>query len=250
MSDPRDTRDFDGDARVDAAWRSVSREEPPARLDDAILATAREAVLTDPPGRADRPRAAWWQRWQPLAAAAGVAGLALVLAQRLPTDAPSERAAPAPAAESTQSESRSVVAPEASPAAPVPPPDATTNATASRPALEQQAPSAKGSGQRLESAPTPAFADAPPPAAAPVAEASRSAAAGPAAGSTADAAESREGSAPDAWAARILELHASGQLDRAAEELRAFRKAYPDADSYLSQELRPWAATGDDPAPE
>ena len=42
--DPNDLRD----ARVDAAWRAVSREEPPAALDDAIRAAARREIGAGP----------------------------------------------------------------------------------------------------------------------------------------------------------------------------------------------------------
>jgi hypothetical protein len=48
---------------------------------------------------------------------------------------------------------------------------------------------------------------------------------------------------PQQWAERIESLHDSGDLDRAAEELRAFRLAWPDADDRLSPDLQPWAAS-------
>ena len=49
--------------------------------------------------------------------------------------------------------------------------------------------------------------------------------------------------AADAWVARIVDRHAAGDLDAAATALRAFRAAYPDADSRLPESLREWAAT-------
>ncbi|RPI12284.1 MAG: hypothetical protein EHM60_12395 [Lysobacterales bacterium] len=243
MSDPRDTSLSGGDARIDAAWRSASREEPPARVDETILAAARDAVRGESPRRIDRARPAWWQRWQPLAAAAGVAGLALVLAQRLPTDAEPDETARTPVAESMRPESKPGVAAEdapaarfapesASPSAPAEPDRAvapappaatveTANTTASRPALVQQGPAAKAAGQRLDDAPhSPA-------------------------GAAVDAAASSVVSAPEQWATRIHALHASGQLERATEELREFRRLHPDADAYLPQELRAWAASVD-----
>ena len=49
--------------------------------------------------------------------------------------------------------------------------------------------------------------------------------------------------AADAWVARIVDRHAAGDLDAAATDLRAFRAAYPDADSRLPESLREWAAS-------
>jgi hypothetical protein len=81
--------------------------------------------------------------------------------------------------------------------------------------------------------------------AAPAAGVGRSTAADSLAGAAEDAAESSVALVPEQWASRIHELHASGELERAAGELREFRRLHPDADAYLSQELRPWAATVD-----
>jgi hypothetical protein len=47
----------------------------------------------------------------------------------------------------------------------------------------------------------------------------------------------------DAWVRRIADLYAAGDDAAAAAELRAFRAAYPDADSRLPEPLRAWAAT-------
>jgi hypothetical protein len=47
----------------------------------------------------------------------------------------------------------------------------------------------------------------------------------------------------DAWIARIHKLHDEGKLADAANELRALRRANPEADSRLPPELRAWAAT-------
>ncbi len=49
--------------------------------------------------------------------------------------------------------------------------------------------------------------------------------------------------APDAWVKKIVALMDTGRRDDAARELRAFRNAYPDADSRLPPSLRDWAAT-------
>jgi len=79
------------DPRVDAAWRAVSREEPPRALDDAIRAAARreagagprrtEANTTAVPA-ALRPARWWW----PLAAAATIGAVAIGLLQLAPPD--------------------------------------------------------------------------------------------------------------------------------------------------------------------
>lgn len=45
------------------------------------------------------------------------------------------------------------------------------------------------------------------------------------------------------WATRVEALYASGDLAGAADALRAFRAAEPDADSYLPEPLRNWART-------
>jgi hypothetical protein len=102
MSDERRLEALPIDPRVDAAWRTASQEEPPTSVDNTILAAARDAVRVAPRQRPSVARQPWWQRWQPLAAAAGVVGLALVLVPMLPRDEPPPTsAAPAtPAARS------------------------------------------------------------------------------------------------------------------------------------------------------
>jgi hypothetical protein len=75
------------DAALERLWRETSVEQPPAHLDAALLAAARESVASrrpqsEEPARLSRRRARtspWLARWQPLAAAAAVAGLAFVL---------------------------------------------------------------------------------------------------------------------------------------------------------------------------
>jgi hypothetical protein len=68
------------DPRVDAAWRSVSREEPSAVIDAAIRTAARRAVEASP----RRSRGKHW--WYPLAAAATVAVIAVGLLQLTPPE--------------------------------------------------------------------------------------------------------------------------------------------------------------------
>lgn len=86
MTEQRRPDDRVGDAAVDAAWRRATREQPPAALDAAILAAARDSV-----SRERRPAAAvdpgWrWTGWPSFAAAAGVVGLSFVLVQMLPQE--------------------------------------------------------------------------------------------------------------------------------------------------------------------
>jgi hypothetical protein len=45
------------------------------------------------------------------------------------------------------------------------------------------------------------------------------------------------------WAARVAALYDAGTVTEAADALRAFRAAYPDADEYLPEPLRDWART-------
>ena len=72
------------------AWQQASDEQPPPELDAAIIAAARKSVQdrgaggrSSPAARRSRNRL---MQWQPLAAAATVAGLAFVLVQLLPRD--------------------------------------------------------------------------------------------------------------------------------------------------------------------
>jgi hypothetical protein len=68
------------DPELDATWRAVSREQPPAALDDAIRAAARQEVGAKPGGFAAATR--WW----PLAAAATVAAIAVGIVQMTPPE--------------------------------------------------------------------------------------------------------------------------------------------------------------------
>ncbi len=78
-------------ARVDAAWRAASREEPPRRLDDAIRAAARREIGAKPRStdasasavpQSLRPERWWW----PLAAAATIGAVAIGLLQLVEPD--------------------------------------------------------------------------------------------------------------------------------------------------------------------
>lgn len=230
---------FEADDPVDRAWHGTSVEEPPPQIDAAIIEAARteaaRARQVTPTGTAARVRrnGEWWLRWQPLAAAAAVAGLAFVLVQTIPRDRDvtpplsHERARP-----------RAPVAPpraerDAMPAAPIAPPRAEQDATSAAP-VESQAEMPSATVQ------------------APVAGKDRSEAYENQARSSAKgAAESVEGRgaetfpAADRWAAKIEALAEAGEYAAAARELRAFRDAYGrgNADRELSEALRAWASS-------
>lgn len=196
-----------GDPAVDAAWRHASSDEPPAHVDDTILAAARAEVRAVAQTRSALQRQSWWTRWQPLAAAAGVAGLAFVLVQMVPR----EEAARVPAA---------TPGPPAMPAASAP------HDAGPAPAAELESAGSRessvGDATQVAAESRAALAGAAPPAAAQSNSAPAS---------------------PEAWARRVAELRAQGDEAAAADELSAFRRAFPDADSYLPPSLRRWAAS-------
>jgi len=214
MTDERRPDDRVGDAAVDAAWRHAGREEPPARVDDAILAAARAAVHRDAQARRPAPAPRHWARWQPLAAAAGVIGLSFLLVQLLPRDEPERR----PAASGKQGAPRaeSASAPAESTPAQAAPSTATPAArdAASAASAEREAGAAAAPPSTPEAAAKPAAAPVPEP--------------------------------PAGWASRIAALHDAGDIAAATAELRAFRAAYPDAEQYLPESLREWARSVSD----
>jgi hypothetical protein len=216
------------EAALARAWKQASDEQPPARLDAAILAAARRSVGKDvadpkaPPGRT-RP---WsrWMPWQPLAAAATVAALAFVLVQTLPRErevAPPIRIETTPPAPSAGRE-------------PTPPvhrdtPVGTALDVPAFPGGRQNALSTGESTEEMTEAAGEAVS----------AEAAAEAAAPDAARAPAAAAPRSDAD----WAARIEALHASGDLAGAAAALREFRAADPDADAQLPASLQEWART-------
>ena len=276
------------DVALERAWREASAEQPPARVDAALIAAARESVAgrreqSAEPALLSRRRARttpWLARWQPLAAAAAVAGLAFVLVPTMMSR--EEKIAPS----LQRPESTSVPAAAESHSDGPPAPDATRLArrrsqqrngrrrrerdvgTADRPLVQREIP-----------APPASPAVPPPPASteaaaadttAPIEEApeatfgersdarskamesetaGRAAASAPAA-AAAQSPTTRDRNADDArvldataWAAKIEALHAAGDVAAAERELRAFRAADPNADAYLSKSLRDWART-------
>ena len=228
------------DPQVLAAWRAASVEEPPARVDAAILAAAQAAVRDSAPTRPSPASDPWWRRWQPLAAAAAVAGLAFVLLQSLPRDEPAWAPSVAPEVSNEERPSAPVTTPSPArtPEADAAQPSRSTAITAPAAAPEPVAKSRQESARREPAVndvavqttdATDAASVAAERPAAPVARATLQGLTGP--------------QAADAWVARIVDRHATGDLDAAATDLRAFRVAYPDADSRLPESLREWAAT-------
>jgi hypothetical protein len=249
-----------GDTALDRAWQQVSDEQPPPALDAAIVAAAHKSTQ-DRNERAQviraRPRyRSWLTQWQPLAAAAAVAGLAFVLVQSLPRDhdvAPSRRmeepaTTPAAAAEKTGSPAtREAI--EAKTASPRPSAVTRESVTAPAVAIDQKSEAepvttmrAAEADQRQLAAPETAGRAA---SAAPAAPVPAQTTAAQAAAATAAAAARDNVAPPDATdrAARVEALYAMGDIDGAADALREFRAVDPGADSYLPESLRDWART-------
>jgi hypothetical protein len=257
------------DPRLVRAWRQASGEQPPARLDDAILDAARRSVAVADEGASTRrvqprPRNRWMQ-WQPIAAAATVAGLAFVLLQTLPRDSdvepPIRIQVPAPSPERQAVPEVHSGAPEAA-RAPDISPDSQSGAPASG---VTAAPPVPGTSPPLRQRSEEGAARSLPGEAADVSEAMRPAGTDQRKGvmtEMAGEAYSPEAAAPATdeppatralgiasppsatdWAKRIETLHASGDLAAAAAALREFRAVDPDADARLPESLREWAQT-------
>jgi hypothetical protein len=249
VSTERPTDERAADVAIDRAWRAASRDEPSASVDEAIVAAARAAVRSAARSPAAPGGRRWWTDWQPLAAAAGVVGLAFVLVQQIPRD-DGQRTAPEIETARQESTATPAAAPAAAPAAP---PAPTPSRQATSEAFEAPAASpGRGPEVSVRTQAAPRKADvasdaAPPPApavlsteaAASAGAAMRGAAESSVAPQTGDAARPT----PEGWAQRIVELHAAGDVEAAAAELRSFRAAYRDADRHLPVALRPWAAT-------
>jgi len=243
-----------GDPAVDAAWRAAVRDEPPARIDATILAAARAAAAGARPAPQQRAMRPWWVHWQPLAAAAGVAGLAFSIVQMLPRD-PERRATPEVEAVESSRDAASTTAggPAQSAASKIVPPPALVQDQrsapdpASAPVGTRATPEADNqSSAATPGVPSPSAYSNPPRAIAPD---ERAAGLGATSEARVEPAQRRPAEdsamtpAPTEWARRVAALHASGDRAAAADALREFREAYPDADQYLPTELRPWAAS-------
>jgi resuscitation-promoting factor RpfA len=237
------------DAELRRAWQQVSNEGPPPGLDAAIIEAARRSVQDHDAGvtamRSGPRTRRRFMKWQPLAAAATMAGLAFLLVQLLPRDRDvpqlirTEESAPgrataqqtpegsaagnATSAKATSANATSVGAAAApSEVAHAPEPVATRAGQGTTMGVEMPGPAVP------VTSPPPASAEARDRASAPAAERSRADAA------SLDAADR---------AARIAAQYASGDTAGAADALRAFRAANPDADTYLPESLRDWART-------
>jgi hypothetical protein len=229
------------DPHVLAAWRAASVEEPSARVDAAILAAAHAAVRDSAPTRPSPASDRWWRRWQPLAAAAAVTGLAFALLQSLPRDelVPMPSVTPAPPGPAAREAVVPAVTPEAGPAQPTQSTVVTAPTAAPEPvakarqesALPEQPVGGVAAQATIATDAASVAAERPAP---PAARATLRGLAGP--------------RSADAWVLRIVDRHAAGDLDAAAADLQAFRTAYPDADSRLPEPLRAWAATVTPPA--
>jgi hypothetical protein len=251
-----------GDDALDRAWQQVSDEQPPPAVDAAIIAAAHKAT----PARNERadviranpPYRSWLTQWQPLAAAAAVAGLAFVLVQSLPRDRdvvpslrmeePATTPAAAPEKAGSPATREAIEAKTATPpASTVPRESVTAPAVAIDQKSEADTVTAKRAtevDQRQLAAPETAGRAA---SAAPTAPVPAQSTAAQAATATAEAtAAARDNVAPpDATdrAARVAALYAVGDIDGAADALREFRAVDPGADSYLAESLRDWART-------
>ena len=222
------------DTPLERAWREVSDEQPPAHLTPRF-SPQRAGLLRICPavdrGACPRRIANLLTYWQPLAAAASVAGLAFVLLQMLPREqrgGPSlQRQESAPVA---TADAPALDAVPASPALPAPP-AAKAEATASGSAEfagESRADRSKVAAPEMAGRAGPAGAAAP-----------------------AAIAMSSERNVDDtaalldaaAWAARIGALHAAGDVTAAEQALRDFRATEPQADTHLPESLRTWART-------
>ena len=245
MKTLRPGEDDEFDTTIDREWRKASCEEPGPHVDAAILAAARTR----------RPR---FDTWQPLAAAAAVAGLAFLLVQLLPREREleqpirmeSQQPAAVPAAQpGAAAKATTQAATGAAPVAPrvrenvarereqpapmsvVAPPHEPAEAAAPRSDADlepRQLSRESGADGTLA-------AGAPAPAAAAGQAAAR-------AESSSRASPTRE-MPPAQWATLIETLYASGDRAAAAAQLRAFRIEHLDADRYLPEALREWAST-------
>ena len=247
--DREGSRPSRSDADLARAWHEASDEQPPAHLDAAIIAAARKSV----PEHGEQPNAVpgrahsrqWLMKWQPLAAAATVAGLAFVLVQMLPRDATDD--SQWPSADKKVAPPERVAVPDRGPAQGIvpAPPAVTAEASVSEPGIRRE-------GAVSETAETTDAVTASGEVSADRREAVEPAMAGraataPAAATASVAREKNLGKAASldaaAWAAEIASLHGSGDVAAAEQSLRAFRAAEPAADTYLPESLRDWART-------
>jgi hypothetical protein len=166
--DPNDLRD----PRFDAAWRAASREEPPAALDDAILAAARREVRAGPQSAQENaaavPSALRPERWwAPLAAAATIGAIAIGLLQLVHPDkvnvAESDKNVSDMPAATEKAKERAEPAPEQVAPKNAPAPSVPSFASAPSPPVRQSLPDGGDARNRTTATP-PVGAPAPAPA--------------------------------------------------------------------------------------
>lgn len=236
------------ETQVRHAWPQASTEQPPATLDAAILAAARDSAPQPAASAPDAARRRSWRGlpgWQSFAAAAAIAGIAFVL---LPSQPRHDSSSP------TRMLETRTAAPVA---ATLPSEDAA--ATGSAEAATTRPPTLVDAGERA-STPVPVARqerapaqDAAAPAMAEPDPAAKSVSAAELDSSDADYASSRARPAasavaaaarpPAAWLADIDARLAAGDGAGAAQALREFRAQVPDADTHLPPSLQEWART-------
>lgn len=233
------------DDELARAWREVSDEQPPSQLDAAIIAIARKSLpMQESTPNAPPVRARYWHRllqWQPLVAAATVAGLALILAQRVPRDATDY--GQGSSAEKSVTRPERIYVPDgaprhgAVPAAPTAPASPPMAAAENAQDTAGTADAAELSGENsvaLREVVEPEVADR---------AAVAAAAEVPSSAARQQGLPKASATDTEARAAKIAALHESGDVTAAAGELRALRAADPDAEAYLPHSLRDWART-------
>ena len=215
------------DPKLSQHYRSLEPLEPPAALDQKILASARDAAdsphapLVAPAGR---------HRWYYGLAAAAVLVFAVALTLHVERDRPDPEAGPPLRMDrelrgQIKQAPKADTAPRAEPErAPVfaPDPQASVPREAA-PASRAPAPSPRADEQRIRAEQSAATERATRSEAQAEKRAARDTAAGPAAAPVAAAPEN-----PDRWLERIAELRSRGRHAEADRELAAFRRAYPD----------------------
>jgi len=215
------------DPKLSQHYRSLEPLEPPAALDQKILAAAREAAesahapLVVPAGR---------HRWYYGLAAAAVLMFAVALTLHIERDRPDPEAGPLLRMDrelrgQIKQAPKADTAPRAEPErAPVFAPDPQASAPReAAPASRAPAPSPRADEQRIRAEQSAATERATRSEAQAEKRAARDTAAGPAAAPVAAAPEN-----PDRWLERIAELRSRGRHAEADRELAAFRRAYPD----------------------
>src|SRR5947207_13733402 len=215
------------DPKLSQHYRSLEPLEPPAALDQKILAAARDAAdsphapLVAPAGR---------HRWYYGLAAAAVLVFAVALTLHIERDRPDPEAGPPLRMDrelrgQIKQAPKADTAPHAEPErAPVFAPDPQASAPReAAPASRAPAPSPRADEQRIRAEQSAATERATRSEAQAEKRAARDTAAGPAAAPVAAAPEN-----PDRWLERIADLRSRGRHAAADRELAAFRRAYPD----------------------